>query len=211
MVAAAVIVVDASALTNELTDDGPVGVRCRALLAEDPHWVAPEHLVVEVFAAVRARWLGGHLDDGRARDVLAALSEAALDLVATAALLPRMRELRDNLTGYDAASVAVAEAVGAPLRHLRCPSRACSRVVVRGPTGSPRHLTGAQNRAGDDSRTRPGHLGRDPSLHLSGPLGRFVADRPVRSPASVDLRARQRPRSRTEAEPMGPDTSRKHP
>ena len=124
------IVIDASALTNALTDDGPVGDRCRALLAEDPHWVAPEHLVVEVVSAVQGRWLGGQLDDRRALDALVALSEAALDLVATAPLLPRMWELRANLTGYDAAYLAVAEAVNAALvtcdAHLaRAPGLAC--------------------------------------------------------------------------------------
>lgn len=124
------IVIDASAFTNALTDDGPVGEKCRTLLADDPHWVAPEHLVVEVFSAVRGRWLSGQLDDRRALDALAAVSEAALDLVETAPLLPRMWELRANLTGYDASYVAVAEAVQAALvtcdaRLTRAPGLAC--------------------------------------------------------------------------------------
>lgn len=124
------IVIDASALTNALTHDGPVGHQCRALLAEDPHWLGPEHLVVEVFWAVRGRLLGAQLDDGRALDALAALSEAARDLVPTAPLLPRMWELRANLTGYDAAYIAVAEAAHAALvtcdaRLTRAPGLAC--------------------------------------------------------------------------------------
>ncbi|MEO7943217.1 MAG: hypothetical protein ABIR34_07435 [Marmoricola sp.] len=55
--------VDASVLTNAFTDDGLVGTRSRAELARDAHWAAPEHLVVEVFSAVRGRWLGKKISE----------------------------------------------------------------------------------------------------------------------------------------------------
>lgn len=103
------IVVDASVLTNAFTDDGPVGDLARGELARDAHWAGPEHLVVEVFSAVRGRWLGRKVGATRARDALSAVSTAALDLVATAPLLERMWQLREDVTGYDAAYVAVAE------------------------------------------------------------------------------------------------------
>lgn len=106
------IVVDASALTNALTDDGPVGARSRVELARDAHWAGPEHLVVEVFSAVRGRWLGRQIRERRAGDALTALANATVDLVATAPLLDRMWELRSNVTGYDAAYLAVAETFG---------------------------------------------------------------------------------------------------
>jgi predicted nucleic acid-binding protein len=110
-----VIVVDASVLTNALTDDGPVGGRARAELARDAHWAAPEHLVVEVFSAVRGRWLGRKIGEGRAGDALAVIAEISVDLVAVTPLLSRMWELRSNATGYDAAYLALAEAFGCSL------------------------------------------------------------------------------------------------
>lgn len=109
------IVVDASVLANALTDDGPLGVRGRAELAADPHWAGPGHLVVEVYSAIRGRFLGGKISEQRAVDALAALTAASIDLLATTAALSRMWELRDNLTGYDAAYVAVAEMNGCAL------------------------------------------------------------------------------------------------
>ncbi|CAN5859376.1 PIN domain-containing protein [soil metagenome] len=124
------IVVDASVLTNALTDDGPVGARARAELARDAHWAAPEHLVVEVFSAVRGRWLGQKISQKRAQDALSAMSDATIDLVAAAPLLMRMWELRSNVSGYDAAYLAVAETFGCPLvaadAHLaRVPGLRC--------------------------------------------------------------------------------------
>lgn len=127
------IVVDASVLANALTDDGPVGVSGRAELARDPHWAAPEHLVVEVFSAIRGRWLGHVISQRRAVDALTAMSAATIEFVAAAPLLDRMWELRHNVTGYDAAYLAVAETFGCDLvtadaRLSRVPDLRC---VVR--------------------------------------------------------------------------------
>lgn len=124
------IVVDASVLANALTDDGPVGTRGRTELARDAHWAGPEHLVVEVFSAVRGRWLGHKISEQRARDALAAMAEATIDLVAVKSLLNRMWGLRSSVTGYDAAYLAVAETFGCPLvtadAHLsRVPDLRC--------------------------------------------------------------------------------------
>lgn len=124
------IVVDASVLTNAFTDDGPVGTRARAELTRDPHWAGPEHLVVEVFSAVRGRWVGEKISEKRAGDSLTALATATLDLVAAAPMLERMWELRSNVSGYDAAYVAVAETFGCPLvtadaRLARVPDLRC--------------------------------------------------------------------------------------
>ncbi len=108
------IVVDASVLTNALTDDGPIGVRGRDELGRDAHWAAPDHLVVEVFSAIRGRWLGGGISEQRAVDALAATAAASIDLMAVASLMGRMWELRANVTGYDAAYLAVAETMQCP-------------------------------------------------------------------------------------------------
>lgn len=124
------IVVDASVLTNALTDDGPVGARSRVELGRDAHWAAPEHMIVEVFSAVRGRWLGQKISEKRAADALSALLTTTIDLVAAAPLLTRMWELRRNASGCDAAYPAVAETFGCPLvtadvRLARVPGLRC--------------------------------------------------------------------------------------
>jgi len=128
-----VIVVDASVLANALTDDGPIGARGRAELAGDLHWAAPEHLTVELFSAIRGRYLGRKISQQRAADAMAAVTALTIDILATAPLLGRMWQLRDNLTGSDAGYVAAAELYGCALvtaderlRHapdLRCEIR----------------------------------------------------------------------------------------
>jgi len=110
-----VIVLDASVLANAFTDDGPVGLAARTELARDVHWAAPEHLAVEVFSAIRGRWLGGKISEQRARDALTALASSTLDLLPTGPLLERMWDLRNNVSGYDAAYIAAAEALDCPL------------------------------------------------------------------------------------------------
>ena len=109
------IVVDASAVANALTDDGPVGQICRAELARDVHWAAPEHLMVETFSAIRGRYLGSRISESRCLDALDALASATVELMRTVLLLPRMWELRANVSGYDAAYVAAAETLDCPL------------------------------------------------------------------------------------------------
>jgi len=124
------IAVDASVLANALTDDGPLGMQARAELIRDAHWTGPDHLVVEVFSAVRGRWLGNKINEQRAVDALTALASATIDLVEVTPLLERMWELRSNVTGYDAAYLAVAEKLGCVLvtadaRLTRVPDLRC--------------------------------------------------------------------------------------
>jgi predicted nucleic acid-binding protein len=109
------IVIDASVLANALTDDGPLGITSRAELARDPHWAAPEHLIVETFSAVRGLYQGGKIGDRRAQDAVEALASSTIELVSTIPLLSRMWELRDNMTGRDAAYLVVAESYGCAL------------------------------------------------------------------------------------------------
>lgn len=106
---------DASVLVNAFTDDGPVGQASRAELARDEHWAAPEHAVVETFSAVRGQHLGGKITERRAIDALDAVAVSAIELLSTKPLLPRMWELRENVSGYDAAYIAAAESFGCAL------------------------------------------------------------------------------------------------
>jgi predicted nucleic acid-binding protein len=124
------IVVDASVLANALTDDGPIGDAARAELGRDPHWTAPDHVQVEVFSVICGRWLGEQIREQRAVDAIDALRSASIELVRTAPLLARMWELRNNVSGYDAAYVAVAEIyacslVTADARLERAPDVRC--------------------------------------------------------------------------------------
>lgn len=109
------IVVDASALTDALVDDGPVGEAARAHLRADPQWAAPAHLLVEVVSAIRGTTLGGRLATARAEEAIAALPQLVIVQVGAAQLVDRMWELRANLTAYDSAYVAAAETLDCPL------------------------------------------------------------------------------------------------
>lgn len=104
------IIVDAAVLANALIDDGSVGQVARAELARDLHWAGPDHLVVEAFSAVRGRLLGGKIAAQRAHEAVQALAASAIELVPTIPLLPRMWQLRNNFSGYDAPYIAAAEA-----------------------------------------------------------------------------------------------------
>ena len=78
-------------------------------------WYAVPHFHAEVMSGLRGLLLGGKLDRERAERAVAALIATSVTLIATPALLPRMWELRHNLSPYDAAYVAAAEFLGCPL------------------------------------------------------------------------------------------------
>lgn len=129
------IIVDASTLTAALVDDETAGKAARARLGSDPHWAAPAHLLVETLQAVRGRLLGRKISAHRADDAVAALTGLVVETVDVQPLLPRMWELRDNVSAYDAGYIAVAEAMGAPLitgdaRLSRCKVARCDIEVV---------------------------------------------------------------------------------
>lgn len=87
----------------------------RAEPARDAHWAAPEHLVVETFSAIRGLYLGTKISRQRALDALDTMVASRIELLGTAVLLPRMWQLRNNVTGYYAAYVAAAETYGCPV------------------------------------------------------------------------------------------------
>jgi predicted nucleic acid-binding protein len=129
------IVVDASVLTEALTGDGPAGKSARTRLMRDSHWMAPEHLIVETFHAIRGRLLGGKITEKRAETAVTALGGSVIETVEIRRLLPRMWQLRGNISGYDAAYVAAAEAFSCPLvtgdaRLSRCKAARCAIEVI---------------------------------------------------------------------------------
>jgi predicted nucleic acid-binding protein len=109
-----VIVVDASVLATAIGDDGSDGERARARLVE-ARLIAPELLDLEVASVWRRAVRAGRMSEMRGSQALADLAALPLARAPHAPLMPRIWELRDNLTVYDAAYVALAEALGAPL------------------------------------------------------------------------------------------------
>ncbi|MGL4175954.1 MAG: type II toxin-antitoxin system VapC family toxin [Dermatophilaceae bacterium] len=108
------IVVDSAAVVDALTAV-PGSDDLRAELAdEDLH--APALLDYEVVSAIRGLNLGGHLSAARAQDALADFDALPVQTWPGAAEL-RLRAfaLRHNLTAYDAAYIALAEALECPL------------------------------------------------------------------------------------------------
>jgi predicted nucleic acid-binding protein len=108
------IVVDASVLAPALGDDGDDGDLARARLRGE-RLLAPELIDLEVTSVWRRLHLAKLLDARRAALALADLRALPLRRAPHAALLKRCWELRGNLTTYDAAYVALAELLGAPL------------------------------------------------------------------------------------------------
>lgn len=102
------LVVDASLLAPALADDGPDGDAARARL-RGQSLAAPELIDLETTSVIRGRSRAGHLDARRAQLALTDLVELPLRRTPHRPLLVRCWELRENLTVYDAAYVALAE------------------------------------------------------------------------------------------------------
>jgi predicted nucleic acid-binding protein len=107
------IVVDASALGPAIADDGALGDRARARLWGE-RLVAPYQLDLELISMFRRL---GHAGVEERRLIRAVQHVARLRVrrMPHLPLLPRVWKLRDNVTPYDAAYVALAEALNLPL------------------------------------------------------------------------------------------------
>jgi predicted nucleic acid-binding protein len=123
-----VIVVDASVLAVALVDDGPDGDVARARLRGES-LAAPDLIDLEVLSVLRRQLASGRLDRRRADLAVGDLVDLPLQRVAPRQLVSRVWERRDNLTPYDAAYVAVAEVLEAPL--LTADQRLASAPGVR--------------------------------------------------------------------------------
>lgn len=108
------IVVDASVIVTALADDGPDGDQARERLRGE-RLTAPHVIDLEVVSAWRRLTAGGELDERRARLALDDLQALRIERVRHGPLLDRCWELRDNITIYDAAYVALAELLGVTL------------------------------------------------------------------------------------------------
>lgn len=106
------IVVDASAMVEALVGRDVDEDLLNALIGEI---AAPHVLDVEVLSALRGLVLGQKLEPPAAHTALVDHFDLAITRHDTAPLAERIWELRHQYTSYDAAHLALAEALGAPL------------------------------------------------------------------------------------------------
>jgi predicted nucleic acid-binding protein len=125
-----VLVVDASVLVTALVGDDEDGALARQRLRGE-RLAAPELVDLEVASALRRLHLQGRLTARRAELALTDLTALPVARASHRPLLARCWSLRKNLTVYDAAYVALAEALNAPLLTAdaalaRSASRSCT-------------------------------------------------------------------------------------
>ena len=128
------LVVDASVIVVALADDGADGDRARTRLFGE-RLAAPEIIDLEVTSVLRRQIAAGEVDARRAGMALDDLAALPLRRAPHRHLVTRCWALRDNLTPYDAAYVALAEALGAELltgdrRLARAPGPRCRIEVL---------------------------------------------------------------------------------
>jgi len=104
------IVVDASVLSNALVYADERGHRARAVLRRDPEWAAPEHWKAEVFSVLRGLALGRKISPVLGERGVERIPRLGISTVSLDQLLPRMWQIRESISGYDAAYVVLAEA-----------------------------------------------------------------------------------------------------
>lgn len=109
------IVVDASAMLEVLLNT-PAGARVADRLSAAGETLHAPHLIdLEVAQVLRRYAASGEIDPQRGAQALEDLADLPLARYPHDVFLPRVWELRNNLTAYDAAYVALAEVLEAPL------------------------------------------------------------------------------------------------
>jgi predicted nucleic acid-binding protein len=127
-------VLDASVAVTALTEPGSPAADL--LSGDDAAFQVPSIFDAEVLSALRGLVRGGKFDSAAAADLIADLMVLPVDRWHMSPLLPRMWELRENLTPYDAAYVALAELTGAVLitgdeRITASPGIRCDTRIIK--------------------------------------------------------------------------------
>ncbi|MGB7447581.1 MAG: type II toxin-antitoxin system VapC family toxin [Ornithinimicrobium sp.] len=130
------LVVDASVLAVALADDHEDGDAARARLRGET-LAAPELVDLEVVSVLRRQNRAGVFDDRRALLAMTDLKALPIQRATHFPLLTRCWELRDNLTPYDAAYVALAEVLDTTLltgdrRLAQAPGPTCTIELFTG-------------------------------------------------------------------------------
>lgn len=128
------LVVDASVLF-EVVADTPDAERLRERLAADTDHCAPHLIDAEVLSVVQTHHRRGHLDATAAAQAIDDLTAWPGERWPHQPLLARAWELRDNVRGYDALYLALAEVLGATMLTLdarlrRAPGVRCAVEVI---------------------------------------------------------------------------------
>ncbi len=109
------IVVDASAALEVLLRTPAAAAVERRLFAPGQTLHAPHLIDVEIAQVLRRYAASGQVSSERCREALTDLADLPMTRYPHGLLLSRIWELRGNVTAYDAAYVALAEALEAPL------------------------------------------------------------------------------------------------
>jgi predicted nucleic acid-binding protein len=130
------IVADASALLEVLLRT-ETGLLVESRLFRDGETIhAPALVDVEIAQVLRRYVTAGAMTAARGRLALDTIERFPMDRYSHEPLLKRIWELRDNVTAYDAAYVALAEALRAPLitcdaKLAKAPLRKVSVELIR--------------------------------------------------------------------------------
>ena len=127
-------VLDASVAVTALT--APGSPAADLLSGDDAVFQVPSIFDAEVLSALRGLVRGGKFDGAAATELIPDLMVLPVDRWHMSPLLPRMWELRENLTPYDAAYVALAELTGAVLvtgdeRIMASPGARCDIQIIK--------------------------------------------------------------------------------
>ena len=109
------IIVDASAILEVLLRTPAAAAIEKRLFAKGQTLHAPHLIDVEVAQVLRRYAIAGEVEPERCRMALTDLTDFPLARYPHDILLPRVWDLRNNLTAYDAVYVALAEVLEAPL------------------------------------------------------------------------------------------------
>jgi predicted nucleic acid-binding protein len=109
------IVIDASVLANVVGDDGSDGQRARLEFRNAGDVAAPDLADIETVAVLRKRWIAGTVSDQRFAAAVDDLGQLDIDRYPALRFMRRAYELRANVTVYDSAYVALAEALSCEL------------------------------------------------------------------------------------------------
>lgn len=109
------IVVDASAVLEVLLQTPAAGAVSKRIFESRETLHAPHLLDVEVAQVLRRYARSGTLSPRRGAEAIEDLLDLPVSRYPHDVLLPRIWQLRHNVTAYDAAYIALAEALGATL------------------------------------------------------------------------------------------------
>jgi predicted nucleic acid-binding protein len=125
------VVVDASVFTAFYTSDDPRRDAVVSRLSVGDALFAPAHLDAEVVSALRSLAIKSAEVSQFVPSALAHLADFPIRRMPLAPLLGRMWELRDSVTPYDAAYVALAERLDSPVMTCDVPMTKASGTRCR--------------------------------------------------------------------------------